>query len=145
MVAVGRRVAHQEVGRLERAHHAVGGHAQEPRLLGHLVDGPLTVVHVEEVEDGETAGQRTHQEGIAFDGVAPVLVALARIALVCGHERRVGQVGDLVGSRFLDWCHGPPCHALVLSRSRVEAVFCIKPCFGRADCLRYWRCYQTIS
>ena len=66
VVAIGRGVADQEPRGLQRADHAVRGHAQEPRLLGHLVDGPLAVVDVEQAEDGEAARQRAHGEGVAL-------------------------------------------------------------------------------
>ena len=66
VVVVGRRVAHQELGRLERAHHAVGGHAQQARARGDLVDGPLAVVDVEQREDGEAARERAHGERVGL-------------------------------------------------------------------------------
>ena len=49
-------------------HHAVGGHAQQTGLLGHLVDGPFPVVHVEQAEDGKPPDKRSDGKGVCFPG-----------------------------------------------------------------------------
>ena len=52
VISVGSGVADEESVRLQGAHHAVRRHAQEPGALRHLVDGPLSMVHVEQAKDG---------------------------------------------------------------------------------------------
>ena len=87
VVVVRRRVAHEELGRLEGAHHAVGGHAQQPCVRGDLVDRPLAVVDVEQREDREAACERTHGERIGLPfAVQPAAVAVRRPCLCGSHS-----------------------------------------------------------
>ena len=81
-VAVGRGIADQEGHGLERPHHAVDGHAEEAGLLGHLVDGPLPVVDVEQAEDGESPGQSPDLRRGRFPAI-PVVAAMHPPSMDC--------------------------------------------------------------
>ena len=67
-VAVGAHIADEERHGLKGPYHAVRGHAQQACLLGHLVDGPFPMVHVEEAEDREPTRERPDGKGVSFPG-----------------------------------------------------------------------------